>query len=105
MKRQVLQLLLANCSWANGALTATFNPPFDILADYVDMIGRRAGGLAMERGLQGFEFERFSTVFQHPNFDLRQFIARYNAMVRIQQDDAVGRTAMPLGIDLQAESA
>ena len=55
--RWILRILLC--------LTATFNPPFDILADYVDRIGGRAGALAMERDAQGFEFERFSTVFQH----------------------------------------
>jgi hypothetical protein len=75
----------------------------------VDRLGRRAGALAIKRDAQGFEFERLSTVFQHPDSDLRQFIARYNAVVRIQQDDAAcrmaGRTAMPLGIDLQAEAA
>jgi hypothetical protein len=75
----------------------------------VDRIGCRAGALAIKRDPQGFEFERFSMVFQPPNSDLRQFIARYNAMVRIQQDDAAcrmaGRTAMPLGIDLEAEAA
>jgi len=34
-KRTLLNLLLSNCSWANGELTATFKEPFDFLADHI----------------------------------------------------------------------
>ena len=32
-KRRALNLVLSNCTWANGALTATFRQPFEMLRD------------------------------------------------------------------------
>lgn len=37
-KRRALNLVLSNCTWANGSLTATFRQPFDILRDLVPLI-------------------------------------------------------------------
>lgn len=34
-KRRMLNLLLSNCSWANGELSAKFRQPFDIIAETV----------------------------------------------------------------------
>lgn len=34
-KRRMLNLLLSNCSWAHGCLTANFRHPFDIIAENV----------------------------------------------------------------------
>ncbi|WP_235362823.1 hypothetical protein [Brevundimonas diminuta] len=34
-KRRVLNLVLSNCSWAHGELTAKFRQPFDLLSETI----------------------------------------------------------------------
>lgn len=91
MKREILDLLLAHCSWANGELTATFKPPFDILADYATAI-RRTATLEGGKGVYEPLLDRFGHALQHPTSDMRRLIARYNAMVRIQREEATRRS-------------
>jgi site-specific DNA recombinase len=39
-KRRLLNLLLSNCSWADGEMTATFRQPFDLLAETTSIVAR-----------------------------------------------------------------
>ncbi|WP_336973000.1 recombinase family protein [Sphingobium aromaticiconvertens] len=73
MKRQMLGLVFQRCSWANGALTGAFNPPFDIFAGHL-----AARGGAASIGLL------LSKLFLRATPDVRLLIARYNAMERVR---------------------
>jgi hypothetical protein len=86
MKRELLDLLLARSSWANGELTATFMPPFGLLAEYA-MAVRETMATEGREGANPL-LGRLANSLQHPTGDIRRLIARYNAMVRIQDVEA-----------------
>jgi hypothetical protein len=76
MKRQMLGLLLAECSWADGALTVSFRPPFDLLARFA---GADGGAGEREELLTSLV-----SAVARPDAAMKQLIARYNAMVRLR---------------------
>lgn len=94
LKHQLLGLLLAECSWANDQLTATFQAPFDLFADYV---AREDHGVGEEGATEGRMEPPLPLIaaVREPDPPTRQLIARYNAMVRLQaeeeQDEARAR--------------
>lgn len=85
LKHQLLELVFAECFWANGELSATFNPPFDRFENYTvhDM------GEAGESDQIFPSRERMVDAVVQPDAATRQLIARYNAMIRLQEGDAV----------------
>jgi site-specific DNA recombinase len=57
-KRRLLNFVLSNCSWENGAVRATFRQPFDLLAKTTAMAARHeadnfAGAAKRENWLPG----------------------------------------------------
>jgi hypothetical protein len=91
MKRELLHLLLARCGWANGKLTATFLAPFDNLADYVAAV--RGEGIGKQGTADHPALHLLAHSLQHPTDEVRRLIARYNAMVRVQNLESDGRRA------------
>ena len=89
LKRQILQLLLASCSWANGRLTARFNAPFDKLASYSQRLEGEGRECATGQLFCPPEAERLSEILLQPSQETKQLIARYNAMLRIQAEEGV----------------
>ncbi|HEU4961226.1 MAG TPA: recombinase family protein [Sphingomonas sp.] len=88
LKRQLLALVLADCSWANDELTATFNAPFDQFADYITgnhySTGEGYDGNAGERAVP----LRLVAALAQPDEGTGQLIARYNAIARLQAEEA-----------------
>ncbi len=84
-KRQMLGLILSECSWANGQLSVTFHQPFEFLV-------RRLGDIRRD-GAADLAFQSpdaLRDIFQDPSPDLRRLIARYNAMVAVQAETGAG---------------
>ncbi len=77
MKRQMLGLIFQRCSWANGELTGTFNPLFDIFA----------GRLAAGKGAASIG-PLLSKLLVRAMPDVRLLIARYNAIERVRMEGA-----------------
>ncbi|WP_150127005.1 hypothetical protein [Sphingomonas panacis] len=81
-KRRALNLVLSNCSFANGELTTTFRKPFDLL----EKIGSPDGGDVPPGGASTPENAKMaplvgdiSNFFRLPTVESRQLVARYRA--------------------------
>lgn len=92
LKHQVLGLLLEECNWANDQLTATFQTPFDLFADYIAAEDHGAGERYSFAEGRGKALLPLTMAIREPDPAARQLIARYNAMMRLQaegeQDEA-----------------
>lgn len=79
IKRGLLNLLLVRCTWANGELSGVFAEPFGLLANYVD--AARVG-----EGAAPALVSELRSCLGQPKTQIRRLIARYNAMIRIQNE-------------------
>jgi len=87
LKHQVLGLPLEDCNWANNQLTATFQTPFDLFADYVARADHGAGerdSLVEGRAQAPLPL---TMAIRETEPAVRQLIARYNAMVHLQAEE------------------
>ena len=101
LKHQVLGLLLEECNWANDQLTATFQTPFNLFADYIARKECGAGERDSVVESRAQALLPLAMAIREPDPAARQLIARYNAMMRLQaeeeQDEAKarGRRSVP----------
>ncbi|UVO52012.1 recombinase family protein [Sphingomonas sp. SUN019] len=100
-KRELVSLLISSCTWANGRLTATFNPPFEGFADHLS----RAAHPAADHCDQPGATVALKAIFHHPAPGTLRLIARFNAMIRSQdggETERCGRLNPSSELDVEA---
>lgn len=84
-KREMLGLLLSQCTWANQQLSVTFQRPFELMIQRLSEIRQPD---AADRSAPGVG--ALQNLFEDPSSETRRLIARYNAMLSLDMERGHG---------------